>query len=82
VKSSHSREEIAWLPAEIKPVIVIGRFHARPSNNEWDADVSKEEIGKKSDETDPDQKLRRKGREKELADSFLHFCIIRPEHPI
>lgn len=42
-----------------------------PFDAEGGEDVSKEEVGEESHATCPDQKGRRQGWEKELADSFI-----------
>ena len=71
-------EKITPFPAEIESPVMIGGLHAPPSDRERDADLSEEQIGRKSDEADPNQVLASQGGKEELTDSLLHFCIIKP----
>ena len=77
IKPLRAGKEITQFKTEINTAIVIGRFHTVPFNQKRCTDISKKEIGRKGNKGSPDHKLRRQGREKELADFFMHRSIIR-----
>jgi hypothetical protein len=52
------RKKIAQPPTKIDPSIVIGRLHTHSLNGEGNTQITKKEVGEKSDQADPDQKLR------------------------
>ena len=79
MRSSGFGKEITQFPAKIESTIVIGRLHARPFDDERDADLSEKEIGGKGNKADPDEEPGGQGGKKELTDSLLHLCIIKPE---
>jgi len=64
-------KEVSNPPAEIESPILIGGFHAVTFDAEGGQQMSKDDIGKKSNTTCPDQKGRGQGWEKELAGSFI-----------
>jgi hypothetical protein len=77
IKPFRIGEKVSQFEAEIDPVIVIGGFHAVSPDQDRRADITEKEVSRKSDQANPNQILRSQGRKKELADSFVHFTIIK-----
>jgi hypothetical protein len=55
IKPSGLGYKVTQSPAKVKPAIVVRRLHARSPNDKGGTDISKENIGKKRNETDTDQ---------------------------
>jgi hypothetical protein len=51
-------KKIAQPPTKIYPSVGIGWLHTYSLNGEGNTQITKKEVGKKSDQADPDQKLR------------------------